>query len=206
MLLLDGPTPRLSKGFYFIVMEKEISLNIKNIEEDASSLGYIYNFVKNIDGNRHDDNTLILFSSIALYSPKEDSELDYYITLLSSYLEGKIEKASEGKLVVPPFDPALNVSSLECKLSVASMIAKGVELSIDNSSFSNVFDCIRTCLNFSGCFLEPIKDALKVKDKTKQEEVNGIIDEHYIKNLGRRGFLSSLDSLEDYLLQVRHSF
>lgn len=192
--------------FILSIMEKEISLNIKNIEEDASSLGYIYNFVKDIDGNKHDDNTLILFSCIALYSPKGDSELDYYITILSSYLEGKIEKASEGKLIIPPFDPALNVSNLECKLSVSSMIAKGVELSIDNSSFSNVFDYIRTCLNFSGCFLEPIKDALKGKDRQKQEDVNAIIDEHYIKNLGRRGFLSSLDSLEDYLLQLRHNF
>ena len=65
-------------------MEKEISLPIKVIEEDAATLGYVFNSIKEIDKNKHDDKTLILFSCIASYSPKESSELDYYSLLLSS--------------------------------------------------------------------------------------------------------------------------
>lgn len=187
-------------------MEKEISLPIKVIEEDAATLGYVFNSIKEIDKTKHDDKTLILFSCIASYSPKESSELDYYSLLLSSYLEDKLEQFSEGKISIPHFDPYLNVSPLEEKLSIAALISKSFELAIGNGLVSDVFDYIKTCLNFSGSFLEPIKEALSRKNKSKQEEVDKIIDEHYIKNLGRRGFLSTLDSLEDYLLQIRYNF
>ena len=105
-------------------MEKEISLPIKVIEEDAATLGYVFNSIEEIDKNKHDDKTLILFSCIASYSPKESSELDYYSLLLSSYLEDKLEQFSEGKISIPHFDPYLNVSPLEEKLSIAALISK----------------------------------------------------------------------------------
>ena len=187
-------------------MKNSISLPIKRIEEDASSFGYFYKVLSDFDKQKHDENTLILFICLALYSPKESSQIDFYSLNLAACLENKLDLVTSSNLHIPDFDPSLNVSKFLNKAVHCLMIMEGFYLATSNDEFNSSTSYIEACFPFSGSFLEPLKEALDCSSSDeKLIKTASIFNEHYIKNLGKKGVISSLDSLEDYLLNIRHN-
>ncbi len=187
-------------------MKNSITLPIKRIEEDASSFGYFYRVLTDFDKGKHDENTLLLFICLCLYSPKESSQIDFYSLFLAAYLEGKLNLVTSSEFSMPLFDPKLNISPFMNKAVHCLMIMEGFYLAEDNNKFNSSTSYIEACFPFSGSFLEPLKEALDCSsDDEKLAKTISIFNEHYIKNLGKKGVISSLDNLEDYLLNVRHN-